>query len=397
MNRSFAYTTYFPDPVEGLTIHEFYRLTGRMQPTDSIIAHVNMIASPFGAGWHIGGVQFLVESANGLLLLVDGDGTHSIFRPDGEGKGVYRSPEGDFSELIKHTNGTFSRTMKDRSVYLFDSAGRLTSRTDRSGNATQYVYESDRLTQIVDAAGLATVLSYVGNRVSTIQDPIGRTTTLRYDAVGNLTSITDPDGSVRSFEYDNDRHIIAEVDQMGRREETQYGFHGRAIGSRRKDGTTLRFDPLQTRALLPAEHTSRPWSAPTAPLAAAEAIARHATASGNVTTTILDQRGLAVRSSDAIGGLTNVERDSQGLVTSFTNARGFLSEFSYDARGNVLSVTDEVVRQAGTGGSLFPGRRVRDRGFALRSCHWRLRRGRHARSGRGEPILQRHIRAAGQR
>ena len=40
----------------------------------------------------------------------------------------------------------------------------------------------------------------------------GRTTRLQYDEAGNLTRITDPDGSSRQWRYDSDRHIIEEIE-----------------------------------------------------------------------------------------------------------------------------------------------------------------------------------------
>lgn len=56
-------------------------------------------------------------------------------------------------------------------------------------------------------------------KVSRIVDPAGRITQLSYDE-GNLTQITDPDASSRTFEYDNAHHITAEIDKRSNREES---------------------------------------------------------------------------------------------------------------------------------------------------------------------------------
>ncbi len=43
------------------------------------LVHVNTVNSSFGSGWGIDGLQQLVESSDGSLLLVDGDGSASVF------------------------------------------------------------------------------------------------------------------------------------------------------------------------------------------------------------------------------------------------------------------------------------------------------------------------------
>jgi len=329
---------------------------GSMTDSTGQVVHVNAIDSPFGAGWQLGGVQQFVENPDGSVLFIDGDGTNIVFEPLAE-PGQYDSPVGDFSTLVKNGDGTFTRTMTDQAVYQFDNAGRLISMTDRNSNTTEHVYDpgTGRLTRIIDPVGLETLFAYnAQGKVASITDPANRITVMVYDAAGNLTRITDPDGSSRQFGYDADHHLISEIDQNGAAEQTLYGFHGRATGSIRKDGSTLSFDPVQARVLLPAAATTNPFSAPVAATSPSTTFARTADANGNVSTTIVDKAGQAITIFDGAGNWPTSHRNADNLITEFTDGRGNSTEFSYDGSGNLLTMNDDIVANANTEGSVFP-------------------------------------------
>ncbi|MCH8186624.1 MAG: hypothetical protein IH862_11030, partial [Chloroflexi bacterium] len=245
------------------------------------------------AGWALAGWQELVENTDGSVLLIDGDGTTVVFSNPHDN--VFDSPPGDFSTLSKLPGGTFSRTLKDQTVFLFNSENKLALVQDRNGNETHYEYDTaGRLVKIVDPVGLETIFTYteipvVGDRVTSITDPAGRTTQLEHDDRGNLIRITDPDGSARTFEYDNRHHLTAEVDKLGNREEAFYDpVSGRATGALRKDGSFVSVDPVATRGL----HRLQSGLAGLvdAPFAVdlGEPTASYADANGNITTTTLD-------------------------------------------------------------------------------------------------------------
>lgn len=122
------------------------------------------------------------------------------------GTRIFVAPDGSFSTLTENADKSFVMTTKNGIKHNFNAAGLQTSTVDRNGNTTSYGYDGSlRLTSITDPMGLVTSFVYANNRVSTITDPSGRVTKLAYD--GNLTSITDPDSSVRYFGY-NARHLM---------------------------------------------------------------------------------------------------------------------------------------------------------------------------------------------
>jgi YD repeat-containing protein len=324
---------------------------GSSTETEGKLLNVNTINSPWGSGWGLAGLQKLVENPNGSVLLIDGDGSELLFEASPLATGAYMAPPGDFSKLERLADGTFRRTMKDETVYSFNSHNKLGLVTERNGNETRYVYNGEqKLAKIIDPVGLETTFSYSGGKVSAITDPAGRITKLEYDAAGNLTQIEDPDGSARTWEYDSEHHIIAEVDKRNSREETLYDFAGRALSATQKDGKSLKVAPVQVRGLYRPEETIDPFNAPVA-FALGDAESSQADGNGNVKSTILDSAGQAVSARDGGGFLPSVERNQENLVTDRTNGRGQVTEYEYDEKGNVISISDEI---SGSGASEPP-------------------------------------------
>ena len=330
--------------------------TGSTSTSIGQISHVTATDSRFGAGWQLGGAQLLIENPDGSILLADGDGEVLLFGAASDIGQPYDSPRGDFTRLVKNFDGSYTRTTPDQTVMHFDDNGRLITVTDRNGNTTVHVYnQENQLTTIIDPVGLATFFTYTDGKVSQITDPALRSTLLDYYPDGNLIRIIDPDGEFRDFEYDARHHMVAETDKRGNREQTFYGFHGRAESALRKDGTTLNFSPAQTQLLYPATDTVDPFTAPAAAIGSNDAMGLYADGRGNVSQSILDKAGQAISTTDIVGNQGSVVRNDDNLVVSSTNGRGNTTEYTYDDRGNVLSITDGIIR-AGLDGPLFPGK-----------------------------------------
>jgi RHS repeat-associated protein len=312
---------------------------------------VNFVDSPFGSGWGLTGLERIHDNPDGSLLVVDGGGSELYFAPPTTAGGAYVSPPGDFSTLVKLGDGSYRRTMTDQSVYLYRTDGRIASMTDRVGNSTQFEYDASGLIQrIVDPVGLATVFASTAGRITSITDPANKITALEYDAAGNLTKVTDPDGTFRTWSYDDNHHIVGELDKLGRTETTDYNFAGRVVRNILSDGTEVFYDPVQTQYLKSPTATTNPLAPPVidrlTPISAT-----YSDSNGNVTEVMLDKQGQALNSRDGQGSLGSVARNADNLVQNAGDSRGFTTNFTYDAIGNVLSITDQV--GALTGGSLF--------------------------------------------
>ena len=308
---------------------------GTTSQKNGSIVHVNSIDSPFGAGWGLAGLQYLVVDKSGeTVLLVDGDGSELLF-----GSGL-TSPPGDFSLLALRPDGTYTRTMKDKTVYAFDTSNRLATVTDRNSNRTIYSYNgAGLLSSITDPVGLQTTFTYSNGHLLSIKDPANRVTQFSSDSSGDLTQIADPDLSTRHWAYDGNHHQVVEIDKLGNREETYFDFAGRARGSRRADGTEIKITPAEVRGLYP--DTSDPNNAPTA-ISVGEAVSQYTTASGNTTTSFLNRFGQAISEADSLGQLPKDDYNQDNQVTTHRDGRGNISLSKFDANGNLTSVEDSI-------------------------------------------------------
>ena len=318
--------------------------------------HINNRSSAFGRGWALVGWQELVVNPDNTVLLLDGDGTQLLFTPPSSGN-IYTSEPGDFSRLERQSDGTFKRTLKDGTVYSFNSQRRLATVRDRNSNVTTYGYNaSGQLVQIVDPVGLITQFNYTGSLVTSIvhPGPGTRTTLLEYSATtNNLIKLTHPDAAVYQYEY-SDSRMTASIDAKGNRLEITYGrpnFNfGRVTQTVRKDSTgvviqTNQIEPAAIKGLYPAAQTRDPLNPPPAfrPTTLDTLEAQSTDGKGNVTVMELNQRGDIVRARDSIGSLGGATYNAQNLVTQRTNGRGQTTNFEYsDGRGNVTRISDSI-------------------------------------------------------
>jgi YD repeat-containing protein len=349
-------------------IHRFSGLSSRSGASQEFNRRevvINKRQSVFGAGWDMAGLQEIFENEDGSILLVDGDREVIYEAPPNAGD-PFVSPAADFGVMEKLPDGTYRYTDKFQTVTQFNDERKVASVTDRNGNRTTFDYDqTNNITKITDPVGLSTTFSYSDGRVSSITDPAGRVTQLIYNNIGDLIEIRDPDATRRRFEYDTEHRMTAEVDQRGNREEEVYGFHGRIIQTKDKDGSVRQFAPSQIQGLLPASQTVNRSSPPLAPIVPQNiAVATHTEPNGNVIVTTMNQAGAEIAKSDSVGALPTTTRLPNGFVSRKTDARGHVTDFTYDDRGNMLTIRDELTpaNQSG-GGGLFPGQQFAGSSF----------------------------------
>ena len=318
------------------------RFTGTSTVTTGQTIVVNSRCSAFGAGWELSGLQRVIENQDGSILLVDGDGSESLFRPSSGGAAPidYTPQPGDFSTFVKKADGTFERTLPDQTVYRFNSAGLLATMTDSNNRETQYEYDAGgNLTKMTDSVGLETTFEYSGDSVSRIVDPAGRATVLEYDGDGNLISVQDPDGAITQYRYDAQHQVVAQIDERQQTEQYVYGQDGRMREAIRADGTSKFFAPVESQYLQSPDLTSDPDTAPQVLLASDLSVV--AMGQGAMRSMEFDQFGQATSLTDRFRTVT-YNRDDQGLVTSEVNGRGQATFYTYNDRGSVTSIQQEL-------------------------------------------------------
>jgi RHS repeat-associated protein len=162
---------------------------------------VNRSTSVYGSGWWLDGLDSVVDSTAGALL-VKGNGD-SLWFPKSGSNYLHAAGDVQYHSFVKNGTGTFTVTSKTGTVSNFSNLGLLTSVVDPNGNTTTLAYAdrnsdgiANELISVTDPFGRVTQINYTSNQVSSIAHFSGRTTTLSYSS-GNLTgyTLTDPDGA----------------------------------------------------------------------------------------------------------------------------------------------------------------------------------------------------------
>jgi len=337
----------------------------------------------FGYGWRTDFDANLTTDSSGDVIIYDRDGTGSYFM---NYSGTYAPSPGNYSTIAHNPDNTYTITNKNGVVTHYDINGRLSSRTDRNGNALTFVYNPSVSggTYIQDASGRQIKLYFNSNNlVTSAVDPAGKTYQYGYDVNGNLASITDPTGAVTNYTYDPNHKITQFTNSNGHNRYYQYDSQGRAYSTSQSNNvnrvtldfqannTTVVTDSLGNKdtyvfnnAGLLNSHTDplgnvtqQTWDINMNLLSRTDAL-------NNVTNYIYDGKGnltqitdpqnnqtnmyystnfnLITSKSDALGNITNFTYDAAGNLTGIADAMGGNHTFAYDGYGNVITATDSL-------------------------------------------------------
>ncbi len=146
--------------------------------------------------------------ANGVITkITDANGSATTFGYDAHGNLTSVTPP--------NTNGS---TLKPSTLTVDPNTSRVNAVTDGTNHQTTFTYDNfDRITNISYAGGATIAYSYDTNGITTAYDKTGNLTsfndgggavTYHYDAVNNMTVLTEPDGALTTYSYDQaDRKI----------------------------------------------------------------------------------------------------------------------------------------------------------------------------------------------
>ncbi len=339
---------------------------GRFFTYSEPYAVVNRSEGIFGAGWGLTGALELFAGDNGVLL-TNGSGQEEIFlAPANVGDPFTSLSVADSSELYQRDDGTFELDLNGGTVDVFDAKGKLSTVTDRNGNAVTYKWSGDKLLSITDGVGLVTQFQYSGDLVTSIVEPdTSVVTTLKYDGNGNLISITNPDGAKTTFQYGNPdfKHLLtgqtlargndpAETSGINFKETLKYDAFGRLIGGTRADGKSFTLKASQSLAVV--DLANGQGSDPTKPYTLVAlstldgnenkyfATATYTSFDGDTITYTVTGFGQFHSSLDSADGTeVKSKRTDAGLVKTITRpAPATSSAYTYDDFGNLLSQTD---------------------------------------------------------
>ena len=189
--------------------------------------------APYGNGWSPVDDNYLyLDSGN--VYLVHGNGGYNYFQ--GLQEQYSTAPYGGLSYESGRLTGSgsdYTFTTSDGLQWNYTVADGqklyLSSVVDPVGVTVTYAYDgSDDLTSVLDPNNTETVFTYSGSQLSTIQrgyvdgtgfhvftDSTGlgttATTAFTYGS-GNLLTVTDPEGNVRTFTYDSNSKMLTDAE-----------------------------------------------------------------------------------------------------------------------------------------------------------------------------------------
>ena len=154
-------------------------------------------SGPLGQGWDFP-ANARVAASGADVVYADGAGRRETFtRLDAM---HFASPAGRYGRLLQNADTSLTLREPDGSLQNFHAldgsnrAGALESAQDRQGDRSAFLYDGQGLmTTVVDPLGRAINYAYDANgRVASITDFAGRQVVYGYDAGGNLTSVRSP-------------------------------------------------------------------------------------------------------------------------------------------------------------------------------------------------------------
>lgn len=307
---------------------------------------VNLVDSPYGAGWSVVNEHRLHFDPDGCVVLLQDNADALLFVPRKEDPNTYDSPTGEFAALTRNPDdGSYVRTRPDGMQYRFTPSGRLQRVVDRYDHVTEYFYEEGLLARIISPTGFSHDLEYVEGKLVRIIDSADRVTEFEIDPAGNLIAVTDATGSPRTFEYDEAHRLTAQTDPRGARSE--YGYdNGRVVETRAFD---VNEDPLlRTRTFGPSALDGEAGAALDAGQGTLEnpipvvdhRIDTFIDGRGQTWLRESDLDGHTSRLVDPLGRVTLLVFDENELPTSRTRPNGAVTEFEYDDLGNQTVVRE---------------------------------------------------------
>ncbi len=243
----------------------------------------------------------------------------------------------------------------------YDGNGNLISQVNALNQETRYEYDGENhLTKITDAKGHATSLSYdAKGRLVSLTNPLGHTQRLEYDAadnlrklfdafgqvvkvfnydaVDNVTQLTETLNSTKTFDYDALSRLVKITDPLTRVTQWSYDDLNRLVdsldalaghshqGFDEEGNRTALIDPNGNETHFEFDQSGR--------------LVAETVATGEKVSYTYNARDLLAQVTNARGQSRQLEYDAAGRLLSFTDLDGTVN-FSYDKNGNVLTVTD---------------------------------------------------------
>jgi len=194
----------------------------------------------FGPNWRSNYEERVFVGSDNYIKYARGDGSFWSFGVGGPGW-TTAAPANAGATLIEGPS-YWTLTLKNGEQRLFDNvSGHLLTIIDRNGNQTQLTYDAvGRLTTVTDPVSRHLYFNYPNGSsllVSSVTSDFGVTVSYSYDGQGRALQVTEPDLSTFNFQYNSNSLISAVVDSNAKIIESHtYDSLGRGLTSSRANG-----------------------------------------------------------------------------------------------------------------------------------------------------------------
>ncbi|RBH52313.1 RHS repeat protein, partial [Pseudomonas sp. MWU13-2860] len=231
----------------------------------------------------------------------------------------------------------------DITSFAYDTQGNLTTITNALGQvSTRANFDSYGNPQTVtDPNGVVTTLTYTPQGWLASSSIAGATTQYAYNAVGDLTQITAPDGSFLAYTYDDARRLIAVTNTSGEKVSYSLDAMGNRLSAQLSDasgGLTLQqqraYDELGrllTQVGAGGQTTRYAYDLN-------DQLTQQTDARSNATNQAFDALGRVAQVTDPLGGITALTYNTDNQITQLVDPRGVTTQYIYDAEGRVLQI-----------------------------------------------------------
>jgi RHS repeat-associated protein len=232
--------------------------------------------------------------------------------------------------------------------------GQLSSSTNALGHVTTFdSYDGNgRLLQQTDPNGVRTIYVYDSRgRVASVtqQPPSGgsRVTGYTYTSVGDVASVTFPDGRVLNYVYDAARLLRQVTDNLGNQVRYGYDVRGNRIQEYTYDpsNTLVRQIDLSFDARNRVSAVNAAGSITQTLHDALGNVVQQMDAKNNATANSYDALNRIIQTVNALGGVSGYTYDTQDRLKLISAPNGAATQYSYDDLGNLLQ---EVSPDRGT-------------------------------------------------
>jgi YD repeat-containing protein len=254
------------------------------------------------------------------------------------GATVYTPAAGLTHSLSKDGSGNFQLKERNGRTFSFNASKRLIQIQDPHGKILTVTYDgSGRVATVRDCwAGTAQrilTFTYSNGRISKISDNVlspARQVLFGYSASDQLTTVTDPEGKIWSYEYASatDHHLVRTKDAFVPARviaENVYDSVGR-VREQRNEGLASQAWKFHYGGYVTIEEKP--------PLSPATV--------GDLTYHYFDQKHRGIGTKDALGNRSRIAYDGQDHVVSRTSPKNETINYEFDGRHNLIEVTDPL-------------------------------------------------------